>query len=265
MIVDDAKDDVVESMAAKDKPKDYILHYPDMAAGGSNVADVSQNKIKSSLHSNSHLGDRLDKPQKDNTGESPEILTPTNLKSGNRSILSKGGLPEKNKIDLIKKDRNVKPRFTIGGEDIINLAKKKKYTTIAERQYSIQMQNIARTLGELERANSIVKKERNMKKPERKTRIDEYLFNLQMGGMGEHEKLMQIDFGLGADKTMTTTMQQSKGLSSQYTLKLNNDKNQITLHTMMKIMTANDNNWLKSTRHMKTRKIVDYSSGQRIH
>ena len=88
----------------------------------SNVAD----KNKSSFHSTSHLADKLGSPQKDSNKDNPESVTPSNLKSGNRSILSKGGGLDKNKIDLFKKDRSIKPRFTIGGEDIVNKANKKK-------------------------------------------------------------------------------------------------------------------------------------------
>lgn len=230
---------------------DYLIQQPEGEGGALSAVSNQADKNKSSFHSTSHLPDKLGSPQKDSNKDNPDSVTPSNVRSGNRSILSKGGAPDKNKINLFKKDRNIKPRFTIGGKDIVNEANKKKYTTLAERQYSIQMGNIARTLGELERANSIGKKERNINKSGRKTRIDEYLFNLQMGGMDEQEKLMQIEYGM-AEKSMNNTMPQSRGLSSQYTLKMNSEKNQITLHTMMKIMTANETNWLKSTRHLKT-------------
>lgn len=109
------------------------------------------------------------------------------------------------------------------------------------------MENIARTLGELENESMMGHRSRKATKVSRKTRIDEYLMHLHMG-MDEYERLLHE-----GEKSVATT-NHSKGLSSQYTLKVNSEKHHITLHTMMKIMSVNDFNWLKSTRNMaKTR------------
>ena len=189
----------------------YLLALPDSSANAS--ANVSANV--------SATGDNPPKP---------DPLVPFKMKRLSESATKKPATIVNtafNPIRKEKKDRNAKPRFTEVDKD----SKDK------------QMENIARTLGELENESMTRQRSRKQTKGSRKTRIDEYLIQLHMG-MDEYERLLQLD-----DKSMGTT-QHSKGLSSQYTLKVNSEKHHITLHTMMKIMSVNEFNWLKSTRNM---------------
>lgn len=135
-----------------------------------------------------------------------------------------------------KAGRGPKPRFSAIGGEIDSRDK--------------QMENIAKTLGELENESIGRQRSRKATKASRKTHIDEYLMHLHMG-MDEYERLLQE-----GDKSVGLT-NHSKGASSQYTLKVNSEKHHITLHTMMKIMSVNEFNWLKSTRNMaKTRSML---------